>query len=140
MAALLSNEMMGGGWALNLAPTTPGTGTGSPNFHFAYFIGPTINDFERVQCDCVAVDAWTHVVAVVDRFAGTMVMYVNGVQVDELAIEEPIPRGATTLYLGRWPSPGRYLTGDLDDVALWSRALVAEEVAQLYAAPAPNAP
>jgi hypothetical protein len=140
VAAMLSNELMGGGWALNLAPTTPGTGMGSPNFHFAYFVGPTINDFERVQCDCVAIDTWTHIVTVFDRFAGTMVMYVNAVQVDQIAVSEAIPRGSSTLDLGRWPSPGRFLTGDLDDVALWSRALVGEEIEQLYRAPAPNVP
>ena len=52
----------------------------------------------------------------------------------------PITRGIWpapgALYMGRWPSPGRLLTGLLDDTAIYSRALVPEEVLLLSAAPA----
>jgi hypothetical protein len=40
--------------------------------------------------------------------------------------------------MGRWGPPGRNLAGTVDDVAIYSRALVPEEVALLASAPAPN--
>ena len=40
---------------------------------------------------------------------------------------DPLPR-----LLAR---PSRFLTGTMDDVAIWNRALVAEEILQLEAAP-----
>ena len=64
-----------------------------------------------------------------------------------LALEfllEGVRAGEPTLYMGRWgqsaPEPPRSFTGTVDDVALYSRALVPEEVAALARAPAPDPP
>ena len=47
--------------------------------------------------------------------------------------------GERTLYMGRWPqTPTRPLTGALDDVAIYARALVPEEIALLSRAQAPD--
>ena len=52
----------------------------------------------------------------------------------------PITRGIWpapgALYMGRWPSPGHLLNGTLDDAAIYSRALVPEEIRLLAYAPA----
>jgi hypothetical protein len=54
--------------------------------------------------------------------------------------QTPITRGIFPspgpLYLGRWPQPGRLLKGMLDDTAIYSRALVPEEIRLLTQAPA----
>jgi hypothetical protein len=41
---------------------------------------------------------------------------------------------------GRDPTPTRYLTGALDDVAIWSRALDPSEIARLTTEEAPRRP
>ena len=42
--------------------------------------------------------------------------------------------GSTTLFLlGRSNTYGRYLDGQIDEVAIWSRVLTADERAELYA-------
>jgi hypothetical protein len=65
-------------------------------------------------------------------------MYINGVQHEQVPATQPIGPHQGTLFMGRWPAPGRNLAGTIDDVAIYSRALVAEEIAQLATAPAPN--
>lgn len=37
----------------------------------------------------------------------------------------------STLCLGKWTQAGRYLAGDIDDFAIWRRALQPPEIAQL---------
>jgi len=63
-------------------------------------------------------------------------MYVNGAPQTPVPVAGAIPLGDATLYMARWYAPGRNLTGALDDVAIYSRALVAEEIALLASAPA----
>ena len=44
----------------------------------------------------------------------------------------PILPGAPTLFMGKWMGAGRLFSGSLDDVAIYSRALSAAEVAELH--------
>ena len=79
--------------------------------------GPIVND-----------NAWHHIAAVVDRKAGKASLYVDGV----LASSQPTPPVVTNnanLVIGG-------LAATLDQVAVWDRALLAEDVAALYASPA----
>ena len=124
---------------MGATPNTP-----APNYDFVYAV-PTPQGFAHTECYCVTMDAWTHLAFVVDGTAGTLTTYVNGAFEDVVAVPAAISPGQTSLLMGRWPGPVfgqslRYLTGSLDDIAIWTRALVAEEVQMLFLAPAPTVP
>jgi hypothetical protein len=137
LAAILSTEGFGGGWSLNLAPPPPGPGNGG-SYRFAYPAAYSPGGYVVSECDCFVWNEWTHIAAVVDASTSTLTMYINGVAQEPVPAPTPIGPHQGTLFMGRWPAPGRYLAGTIDDVAIYSRALVPEEVAQLAAAPAPN--
>jgi hypothetical protein len=137
LATLLSIETgFGGGWSMNVAPPPPPPGGGG-SYRFAYPIGPYPQDYVFVECDCFAWNAWTHIAAVLDATTSTLTLYVNGVESSHATAPAGISPHQGTLFIGRWPGPGRNLAGTLDDVAIYSRALVPEEVALLASAPAP---
>jgi hypothetical protein len=132
--AILGNEDFGaGGWQLNIDNRLP-----RPRFDFAYW-SPPLMGYLFVECECVEVDRWIHLAAVVDVDANRVTLYKDGAVGDEETRPSDISAGNSTLYLGRWNMSGRQLSGDLDDIAIWSRALTAEEVAALTESPAPFA-
>jgi len=137
LAAVLSTEGFTGGWSLNLAPPPPGPGNGG-SYRFAYPASAGTMGFVVAECDCFVWNAWTHIAAVVDASSSTLTMYINGVAQKPVAAPQPIGPHQGTLFIGRWPGPGRNLAGTVDDVAIYSRALVAEEIALLASAPAPT--
>ena len=145
IAAILSNEIPWGvgppgGFSLNVDFPAPGSGE-LANYHFEYWIGDSVTSMEmaHVQCDCVALDACTHLAAVVNQTTMTLTLYVGGVARQEVSVPRSIGLGERTMYMGRWPqTPTRALTGALDDVAIYARALVPEEIVQLSRAPAPD--
>jgi hypothetical protein len=79
------------------------------------------------------------VATVVDGAASTLSFYLDGVLQDRHQVPQAISPGVSTLYMGRWATtnPARLLVGSLDDIAIWSRPLVSEEIALLTQAPAP---
>jgi hypothetical protein len=146
--ALLSTEIPWGagppgGWSLNVDLAPPGSNE-QGNYHFTYWFGQGgPSEFVTAQCVCVVSDAWVHLAAVVDAEKAILTFFVGGQARDQV----PIPRGIWpapgSLFMGRWPLPGPGLTthtlsGALDDVAIYARALVPEEVIQLSRAPAPD--
>jgi hypothetical protein len=140
VAAVLSNEVPWGvgppgGWSLSLDAPGPGA---SPQgrYRFTYWFGQQPDTFVEVSCDCVVLDAWTHLAAVIDVGAGTLTFFVGGHAREQTPITRGIWPAPGALYMGRWPSPGRLLTGMLDDVAIYARALVPEEIGLLGVAPA----
>jgi len=141
--AVLSNELLGGGgWVLNLNLPPP-PGNGDANYQFGYWTGPGPGfdpDINAV-CTCVVEDQWVHVAAVVDAAfgaPGSLTLYVNGTVQTRITVLAPISRGLSTLYIGRWPGAGHFLAGDVDDIAVWTRPLVAAEIALIGTAPVPN--
>jgi len=138
--ALMSNELLGGGgWAMNLELPLP-VGNGDANYQFTYSTAPPSIDV-RAQCLCLDQDVWTNIAAVVDAVPGrpgTLTMYVKGVAAMQVDVTVPIGRGLQTLYIGRWPGAGRFLTGDLDDIAIWQRALVPAEIRLLQTTSPPT--
>jgi hypothetical protein len=149
VAAILSTEIPWGvgppgGWSLNLDLEPPVSGSPpSGNYHFTYWIGaandPLSMEMTRVECPCFVPDVWTHLAAVVDAAEETLTFYVNGIPRQQVDVPRSIGPGEQTLYMGRWPSsPPHPLTGTLDDVAIYARALVPEEIVQLSRAPAPD--
>jgi Concanavalin A-like lectin/glucanases superfamily len=135
IANLLSTEALGGGWALYTATLGPGQQT----YNFRFAINP-MQDYVGASCTCVVPAAWTHLTAVVDGDAATLTLYVGGVATRVPTNGASILPGSTVLYMARSavPSPTFPLTGALDDVVIYNRALVAEEVAELSLGPAPN--
>lgn len=137
IAGILSTEApFGGGWSLNLAPPPPPPGGGA--YRFAYWIGPDPPDYVYAECDCFVWNEWTHLAAVVDPTSATLTLYVNGAERSRVPAPVGIKPHQGTLFMGRWPGPNRNLAGTIDDVAIYSRALVAEEIALLASAAAPN--
>jgi len=149
IAAVLSTEIPWGvgppgGWSLTVDPPAPGPGVAG-NYQFTYWFGQMPTDSVTAECVCFAFDKWTHLAAVIDATTDTLTFYVDG----RTRQEVPVPRGiwpaapgplfmARYPLLGTGPGPVRLLAGAIDDVAIYSRALVPEEVAQLSRAPAPD--
>ncbi len=124
--AILSTEVFRqGGWQLNIDNRL-----GRPRIDFAYW-APPLDDYLFVECDCLQADTWIHVAAVVDVAVNRVTLYTDGVVGDEETRPSDIQEGDPTLYFGRWSADGRQFSGDLDDVALWSRALSPAEIGEL---------
>jgi hypothetical protein len=135
IANILSTESLGGGWALFST-----FGAGPPSYVFRYATNP-VQGFVSASCPCVVPGVWTHITAVLDADAATLTLYVG----DDIAMTAPtggatILPGSTVLDIGRSAelSPTFPVTGALDDIAIYARPLVVEEVAELSVEPAPD--
>ncbi len=138
IGAVLSTELLGGavpggssgGWSLNvlLRPL-------DSQYHFAYWAGYP-PDLEIARCSCVVAQRWVHLAAVVDQSIDALIVYVDGVEAGREFPIGSIMRGSGSLFMGRWPQSERFLVGSLDDVSIYARALVPEEIAFLASAPA----
>jgi hypothetical protein len=113
------------GWELNVDRTT-----GQSEFVFSYW-SPTLDGYLHTECPCVPTNTWLHLAAVVDGAANHVTLYANGAAMDQQAKLSDILPGDSTLHFGRWNMEGRFLTADLDDVAVWGRSLTAGEIAAL---------
>jgi hypothetical protein len=120
-----------GGWELNLAETTP---TGA---HAAYWDN-TDKMYTTAECACIKDNQWTHVVSVLNSGAQTLSLYVDGTLAASVAAPHPISPGRVELFMGHWFGPGRFLVGDVDDVAIYDRALEPAEVSALERSPPPD--
>lgn len=109
-----------------LCPTGP-VGTGM-------FISDGSTSFSAYAGNTIARDTWVHMVWVVDRTSGKVLVYQNAAFVGEVTI----PGGfgdisnANSLTLGN--GNGHPLTGSLDEVALYGSALSPAQVSAHYAA------
>ena len=94
------------------------------------------------ECACVVFDTWVHLAAVVDADNDTLTLYVDGVARQHVPVTRGIWPAPGALYMGRppigGPGPVLQLSGGLDDVAIYARALVPEEIKLLSSAPAPD--
>ena len=135
IANVLNTEIPGGGWAL-YAALYP---TGYAGYAFRFWAGPQGYDISPpAPCNCIVLDAWVHLGAVLDATSSTLSLYVNGTLEPVATTTAGISAGATTLDIARSQAPGFMMTGALDDIAIYDRALVPEEIAQLAQAPAPD--
>ena len=92
-------------------------------------------DYIGVECSCVDTGAWVHLAATVDVDTDRITLYRNGAVADQETRPSDIVPGDSTLYFGRWNMDGRFLHGDLDDIAIWQRALTPEEITALTSQP-----
>ena len=81
---------------------------------------------------------WTHVVSILNGDDQTLSLYVNATFVGSTPAHEPIIPGEPSLLIGKWSGDLRFLVGDIDDVAIYSRHLAPSEVAALYSQPPPD--
>jgi hypothetical protein len=136
LSTLLSAEQVfAGGWQVHL-DNRPGFGT----LDVAYWAGPPVEDYVVLSCKCIVVDQWIHLTATFDSVAHTATLYRDTTVAAAAIMPADILPGDSTLYIGRWNQNARYLAGTIDDFAIWSRALTADEVATLAIQPPPSPP
>lgn len=127
---ILSTEnLRSGGWEVNLDRQLD-----QPRFVYSYW-APPLSDYVGTECSCVETGAWIHLAAVVDVSANLLTLYRNGAVVNQESRPSDILPGDSTLHFARWNMTGRLFNGDLDDVAIWQRALTAEEIVALTKRP-----
>jgi hypothetical protein len=122
-----------GGWEVNVNHNDP-----SPVLNFGLWKGPNQGDYDAANCACLELDRWTEVVAVVESDLSKLSFFVDGQLRSVSIVSRGILPGSPSLTIGQWPYGARFLNGDVDDIAVWNRALVAGEVAKLNLQPPPD--
>jgi hypothetical protein len=122
---LTTENFRSNGWELNVDRMSS-----QPEFVFSYW-SPPLDGYLHTECPCVATNAWQHLAAVADAATNHVTLYVNGEVRDQQDKISDIVPGDTTLYFGRWNAEARFLSGDLDDIAVWGRALAPTEIVAL---------
>ena len=125
---LTTENFTSNGWELNVDRRSS-----QPLFVFSYW-SPALGGWLHTECPCVETNAWLHLAAVVDAGTNHVTLYVGGEARDQQDKVSDILPGDTTLYFGRWNSgnmDGRFLSGDIDDIAIWERALAGNEIVAL---------
>jgi hypothetical protein len=126
---LSTEDFRSGGWQINLDRRLA-----QPRYVFSYW-SPPLMDYIGVECSCVQTGVWVHLAATVDTNTDLISLYLNGAFADRETRPSDITAGDSTLYFGRWNMNGRLLNGDLDDVAIWGRALGPQEISALATRP-----
>jgi hypothetical protein len=133
-STLLSAEnVFAGGWQVHL-DNRPGY----ERLDVAYWAGDPVNDYVVLLCKCIEVDRWIQLAATFDSAASRTSLYRDGALVDSTSLPAPILPGDSTLYIGRWNMNKRFLSGIVDDFAIWARALTPDEVAATSLHPPPD--
>ena len=127
---------------------TGGTGTwraivspaDSHHFHFQirnnnmleiYFYGPGIGTISTTLFDSSNYNKWFHIVGIWDGAYAKL--YINGkLESQSTAGSGTISAATTDLTIGRGYGPGRYFSGQIDDVRIYNYALTSEQVKQVY--------
>jgi hypothetical protein len=123
---ILSTENIGSaGWQINLDKRLS-----QPRFVFSYW-APPLMGYVGTECSCVNTGAWIHLAATVDIDTNRITLYLNGQVADQATRPSDILPGDSTLHFGGWNMGDRLLSGDLDDIAVWRRALTPEEITAL---------
>lgn len=135
-AVLLTNERAGmGGWEIEFDPRQ-----GSNYLEASYCVDPATNYYVVLRCRCIEPDRWLQFAAVFDTTNHRFSLYHDGQLVDDADLPVSILPGEPNLDIGRWNLGGRPLSGTIDDFAIWSRALRADEVAILRSTAVPDQP
>jgi hypothetical protein len=122
---LSTENFRSAGWQINVDKRLA-----QPRYVFSYW-SPPLMDYIGVECSCVQTGVWVHLAATVDTNTNLISLYLNGAFTGRETRPSDIVAGDSTLYFGRWNMDGRLLSGDLDDVAIWGRALGAQEISAL---------
>jgi hypothetical protein len=138
-----TEEVFDGGWEINIE-NDPGGAVELQAAFYDHLQPPVMNHgYREYDCLCLPPDVWTHFAFVVDGVAHTMTTYVNGQLAPNTAMfsnpvtaPDPIFPGVRVLSIGTWSGPGpRFLIGDIDDLAIYGRALQPAEILALQQNP-----
>jgi len=133
-AVLLTAETPSmGGWEVEFDPR--------PGFDWleaSYYVASPTNDYVVLDCKCIEIDRWLHWTAVFDATNHRFSLYRDVRLADSASLPAPILPGDPDLNIGRWSQGGRAIAGVIDDYAVWSRALSADEVAAIDARAVPD--
>ncbi len=102
-----------------------------PNLEFTVIQSGTRHRLQAPSGTIVAGNVY-HVVGTYD--GTTQRLYVNGAQVASAALSGPASVTANSLYLGSWAGGEEFLTGVIDEAAVYNKALSAARIAEHYAA------
>ena len=86
-------------------------------------------------------NVWQHVAVTYDPTSGNITLYINGAVVASQYWGQFVPQTSYNLWIGHRPGDlpgawtyGTYLSGPLDELSLYNRALTANEIAAIYQA------
>ena len=82
-----------------------------------------------------ATNELAHIVLIRDYVNSTMLVYKNGVLVNQTALTPPSSVGSQTLYFGSFNGASQYACGTFDEIRLYNRVLSLAEVKALYNVP-----
>jgi hypothetical protein len=134
--AVLSTELDAkGGWQVYLEGAAPFV---TPRLNFSH-ARPGANIQAIGCCTTLQPDAWYHVTVVADAAAGTVLFYQGTTLTASANLVATLTPGDPTLYMGTSVgaslNSGGLLSGSIDDVSIFSRALSTAEIAALDVAP-----
>jgi hypothetical protein len=140
LQTLASTEnVFDGGWEVNVINTLDG----AVGMQTAFWDRP-VDMYAVSSCNCLPPNTWTHLAFVVDGGSVdsgapyTMTTYVNGQPFQQVLTASLIAPGSPVLSIGTWSGPGRFLVGDVDDLVIYRRALLASEILSLDQSPPPD--
>jgi len=137
LLTLVSTEIpFVGGWEMNVILTPSNM---SYDFGFPVHGDGGGDAYQTADSNLVDVEVWTQLTGVVDADSMRVLLYQNGELVDAKPLTSLIQPGTQSLYMGRWwLDERRHLMGDLDDIAIYNRALRQSEIRGLVAKPVPD--
>ena len=124
--------MLEGGWQLQTRDRSAGI-----YWTFAYWVGAG-EPYAHYECQCFELGRWSHATIVVDSTRNRLAFFVDGKLAQSNTLPGPLLPGTSDLFMGKWGGEGRQFSGSIDDVAIYDRALLAAEVAELDERPPPR--
>jgi hypothetical protein len=136
--ALVSTEInASGGWMVYLeGDAAPMVALPRLNFELSR-PGSTVGPIGC--CLGIQADTWYHVTVVADADVGKVFFYEGSTLMSTASLASKLSPGDPTLYMGKWrasdSSSAGFLSGTLDDVSIFSRALTVKDVSALDMGP-----
>ena len=126
-------------WCAPGQPTTGSAGPGGPGQLYANILDESYNWHQLGSAGGVVnSNGFQHVVLTYDSSSGVATIYYNGQIVSQANLGSFIPQTSYDLYLGRRISDGGVFSGLMDEAMVFSRALTASEVSELYLSEVPK--
>lgn len=109
--------------------------TGNSNFQLYSDYATGIDPYRDYQVANAHVDQWHHLVIVYRAASAVIEGYLDGALTHQLTVTAALNTGYAGFHLGTYrTADGRWFKGQMDETALWQRALSTAEVTNLFAA------
>lgn len=130
------NSGSGNGYGVHLWMNVAFGGQGGTGCLYTNLIDTSGNShFMFSPTGLVTANVWQHVALTYDRTTGTTRLFRNGVVVASANLGSFVPQTTTNFYLGYRPAPTSVsFSGQMDEPALYNRALTTDEIFALNAA------